>query len=154
MNKEERRVLMDELWKRDDPHVMMVRLDDKLDRLGTQAEAAAFRTNPIQAVDAFYRLLTGLDNQEKHHAFLKNGQYLINWLHAHSNPQRSPTPNDLVDEVMSDLTKNLTVYHKITHLTIIPCLEYRIRDHGKPAQRHEVTTDFPLIATSEYPYDL
>lgn len=152
MNKEERQVLMDELWRRDDPHVMIVRYDDKLERIGTQAETVTFHTNPMHAIDAFYRLLTGPESQWKHHAFLKNGQYLMKWLNAHSNSQKPPTPNDLVGEVMSDLTEDRTVRHKITHLKIIEYLEYHTRDHGTPAQRLEATMDLPLSTTSDDAY--
>lgn len=152
MNKEERQVLMDELWKRDDPHVMIVRYDDKIDRIGTQAETVTFHTNPMQAIDAFYRLLTGPETQWKHHAFLKNGQYLMNWLNAHSNSQKPPTPNDLVNEVMSDLTEDRAVRHEIAYLRIISYLEYHTRDQGIVPLRLEATTDLPLFTVSKDAY--
>ncbi|CAD0094574.1 unnamed protein product [Aureobasidium mustum] len=151
MDDQQRQALKDELSKRDDPHVMIVRYDDKLERIGTSAENVTFHSNPIQAVKALYLLLlTGPARRSHHYTFLKNGQYLIKWLNAHSNSQAPPTPNDLVDEIMSDLTENLTVYHKITYLTIIPYLEYHTRDHGTLAWRIEAITDLPL----EHAYDL
>ncbi|CAD0083381.1 unnamed protein product [Aureobasidium vineae] len=114
---------------------MVIRYDP-YDRIGTQAEAVTIHSNPMQAIDAFYRLFTGPERQWEHHDFLKNGQYLINWLNAHLNPEK-PEPNDLVDEVMSDLTQDLTVYHEITYITIIPYDEWNSRDHGTLAERLE-----------------
>ncbi|CAD0107586.1 unnamed protein product [Aureobasidium uvarum] len=135
MNKEERQALIDELWKRDDSQVMVIRYDP-YNRIGTQAETVTVHSNPMQAIDAFYRLFTGPARQWEHHDFLKNGQYLINWLNAHLNPEE-PEPNDLVDEVMSDLTQDLTVYHEITYITIIPYDEWNTRDHGTLVERLE-----------------
>lgn len=155
MDKQQRQALMNELWNQDDPHVMIVRYDDALDRIGTQAETVTFHTNPIQALEAFYLLLlTGPARRSHHHAFLKNGQYLIKWLNAYSNSQEPPTPNDLVGEVMSDLTEDFTVYHKITYITIISYLEYHTRDHGTPAPRPEASIDLPLDPLSDYSHDL
>ncbi|KAG9660365.1 hypothetical protein KCU95_g11811, partial [Aureobasidium melanogenum] len=153
MNKQERQDLTKELWKRDDPQVMIVRYDDKLDRIGTQAEALTFHTNPMQAIDAFFLLLlTGPARRSHHYAFLKNGQYLIKWLNAHSNSQNAPTPKGLVDEVMSDLTENHTVYHKITYITIISYLEYHTRGHGTSDPRLKAIINLPLVPMSEYAY--
>lgn len=149
-----RQALVNELWQRDDPQVMIVRYDDELERIGTQAETLTYHTNPIQAVDAFLRLLVyGSARRSHHYAFLFNGQYLIRWLNAHSNSQNPPSPKDLVDEVMSDLTENHTVYNKIIHITIISYLEYHARGRGTPAPRLEAATNSPDV-DDLMPFDL
>ncbi|KAG9628119.1 hypothetical protein KCU64_g17991, partial [Aureobasidium melanogenum] len=155
MNKQERKDLVNELWKRDDPQVMIVRYDDELDRIGTQAETVTFHANPVQAIEAFLLLLlTGPSRRSHHYAFLENGQYTIKWLNAHLNSQKPPTPKDLVDEVMSDLTENHTVYHKITYITIISYLDYHTGGHDTPALKLETATKLPLVPMSESSYAL
>ncbi|KAG9598972.1 hypothetical protein KCU77_g4292, partial [Aureobasidium melanogenum] len=155
MNKQERKDLVNELWKRDDPQVMIVRYDDELDRIGTQAETVTFHANPVQAIEAFLLLLlTGPSRRSHHYAFLENGQYTIKWLNAHLNSQKAPTPKDLVDEVMSDLTENHAVYHKITYITIISYLDYHTGGHDTPALRLEAATNLPLVPMPESSYAL
>lgn len=146
-----RQALVNELWQRDDPQVMIVRYDDELERIGTRAETLTYHTNPIQAIDAFLRLLVlGPARRSHHYAFLFNGQYLIRWLNAHSNSHNPPSPKELVDEVMSDLTENHTVYHKIINITIISYLEYHTRGCGTLGPRLNPASNpgFPETETS------
>ncbi|KAH0369884.1 hypothetical protein KCU65_g3037, partial [Aureobasidium melanogenum] len=77
MNKQEYKDLINELWQRDDPQVMIVRYDDELERIGTQAETPTYHTNPVQAVDAFFfLLLTGPARRSHHYSFLQNDDFV------------------------------------------------------------------------------
>jgi hypothetical protein len=149
MNREQRQTLVNELWERDEPHVMIVRYDDEAERIGTQGTTTTFHANPIQAIDAFFCLL-GPRQYHDHPALNDN---LYRWLIAHSdsNPEE-PSANDLVGDVMFDLTEDNTLHHPILALEIIPLLEYHTRDHGTLAERLERTTDLPLVPMSEYTY--
>jgi hypothetical protein len=55
---------------------------------------------------------------------------------------------------MSDLKEDLTVYHHIVFLEIIPLLEFHTRNYGTLAWRLEMTTVLPLVPMSEYTYSL
>jgi hypothetical protein len=55
---------------------------------------------------------------------------------------------------MSDLKEDLTVYHHIVFLEIIPLLEFHTRNYGTLAWRLEMTTVLPLVSMSEYTYSL
>jgi len=147
MNREQRQALVNELWERDEPQVMIVRYDDAAERIGTRATTTTFWANPIQAIEAFFNLLG--DRQYQRHPALNDNFY--HWLSAHMYAEE-PSADDLVGDVMSDLTEDNTIYHHIISLEIIPLLEYYNRDHGTLAERLEATTDLPLVPMSEYTY--
>jgi hypothetical protein len=148
MNREQRQSLIDQLWERDEPHVMIVKYD-KTEKLGVQASTITYHTNPIQAIDAFFCLLG--DRGCHHHPALNDNLY--RWLTAHSNPDQ-PSAKDFVDDVMSDLNEYLTFRHHIVFIEIIPLLEHYTRDHDTLASRLETTTDIPLVPMPEYTYGL
>jgi len=143
MNRNQRQSLINHLWDRDDLHVMIVRYNDEAQRIGTQGTATTFHTNPIQAIGAFFNLLG--DREYQRHPALNDNMY--RWLVAHTDGLAEPTANDLVGNVMSDLTEDNTVIHSsnIIALEIIPLLEYHNRGHGTLAERPDRTTDLPLL---------
>jgi hypothetical protein len=147
MNREQRQSLINQLWERDEPHIMIVKYDETR-RIGTRTSTITCHTNPIQAIDAFFCLL---GNRQHHHPALNDNLY--RWLLAHSDPEE-PCARDLVVNVMSDLKEDLAVYRQIVFLEIIPLLEFHTRDHGTLAWRLETTTNLPLTPMSEYTYGL
>lgn len=146
-SREQRRALINELWKRDDPQIMIVRYNDEDERLGTQGTITAFHTNPIEAIYAFFHLLG--DSEYQRHPALNDNMYL--WLVAHLDGLGDPTAMDLVDNVMSDLTEYNTVVHHsgIIAVEIIPLVEYHNRGHDTLTELNESTTDLPLAPTSD-----
>lgn len=149
-NREQRRALINELWKRDDPQVMIARYYDEDERIGTQESVTTFHTNPIQAIYAFFDLLGDWDYQR--HPALNDNMYL--WLVTHTDGLAEPTAKDLVDNVMSDLTEYNTVIHHsgIIALEIIPLLEYHSRSYGTPALKIERTIGLPLVSMSDHSF--
>jgi hypothetical protein len=147
MNRAQRQSLINQLWERDQPHVMIVKYDET-EGIGTQTSTITCHTNPIQAIDAFFCLL---GNRQHHHPALNDNLY--RWLLAHSDPEE-PSARDLVVNVMSDLKEDLAVYRHIVFLEIIPLLEFHTRDHGTLASRLETTTNIPLTPVSDYTYGL
>ncbi|KAH0294057.1 hypothetical protein M436DRAFT_63612 [Aureobasidium namibiae CBS 147.97] len=148
MNREQRQSLINDLWDRDDLHVMIVRYNDEAQRIGTQGTTTTFHANPMQAIDAFFSLLGNREYQR--HPALNDNMY--QWLVAHTDGLAEPTANDLVGNVMSDLTEDNTAIHSsnIIALEIIPLLEYHNRDHGMLAGRPDRTIDPRLLPRSEY----
>jgi hypothetical protein len=147
MDRDQRQSLINQLWERDQPHVMIVKYDET-ERIGTQTPTITCHTNPIQAIDAFFCLL---GNRQHHHPALNDNLY--RWLLAHSDPEE-PSAKDLVVNVMSDLKEDLAVYQPIVFLEIIPLLEFHTRDRGTLACRLEMATDLPLTPMFEYTYGL
>jgi hypothetical protein len=145
MNKDQRQTLINEFWDDDDVHVMTVRYDDENERIGTQALIITYHSNSIQAIDAFFCLLG--ERQYHHHPALNDNYY--RWMIAHSDPE-IPSANDLVYNVMSELTENFTVYHRIVFLEIVPLLEYHKRGHGLSSATESIDPQYPageLIGT-------
>jgi len=147
MNREQRQSLVNNLWDRDDLQVMIVRYNDEAQRIGTQGTTTTFHTNPIQAINAFFNLLG--DREYQRHPALNDNMY--HWLVAHTDGLAEPTANDLVGNVMSDLTEDNPVIHSsnIIALEIIPFLEYHNRGHGTLAERPDRTIDPRLLPMSE-----